>query len=128
MLVANAGAGRYGTTWERDPAEWWQTFEVNVLGVVHCTYAALDRLRATPGAHVVSMSSASAFYGVPEHAVYSASKFAVRGFTEALNLELERDGIHVRCGHGGAIGVRGVAPLAPYLSAFTAAWATTPSC
>ena len=72
-----------------------KTVAVNFLGVVYSTYAALDLLKKTPGARVISMCSASAFYGVPELAVYSASKFAVRGFTEALNLELERYGIWV---------------------------------
>lgn len=69
--------------------------EINVLGVLHCTHAAIPLLRRTPGAHVVSMGSASGIYGVPEIATYSASKFFVRGFTEALSLELERDGIVV---------------------------------
>lgn len=71
-----------------------RTVAVNVLGVVHCTHA-LPLLRRTPGAHVVTMGSASGIYGVPELATYSASKFFVRGFTEALSLELERDGIVV---------------------------------
>ena len=58
-------------------------------------YAALPLLRSTKGAHVVTMGSASGVYGVPELATYSASKFFVRGFTEALSLELEREGIAV---------------------------------
>jgi short-subunit dehydrogenase len=69
--------------------------EVNIHGVVYCIDAALAALKRTPGAHIVSMSSTSAEYGVPDHAVYSASKFFVRGLTEALNIELERDGIQV---------------------------------
>lgn len=72
-----------------------RTAAVNFVGVVNGTHAALDLLKATPGARVVSMCSASALYGVPELAVYSASKFAVRGLTEALNIELERYGITV---------------------------------
>jgi NAD(P)-dependent dehydrogenase (short-subunit alcohol dehydrogenase family) len=71
------------------------TIGVNVIGVVHGVHAALDLLKATPGSHIVSMGSASGFYGVPDLATYSASKFFVRGLTEALNLELERDGITV---------------------------------
>jgi NAD(P)-dependent dehydrogenase (short-subunit alcohol dehydrogenase family) len=72
-----------------------RTAEVNFVGVIQSTYAALELLKRTPGARVVSMCSASAFYGVPEVATYSASKFAVRGLTEALNIELERHGIWV---------------------------------
>jgi short-subunit dehydrogenase len=68
---------------------------VNVLGVSNGVHAALPLLKATPGAHIVSMSSSSAIYGVPEEAMYSASKFAVRALTEALSLELEPYGITV---------------------------------
>jgi short-subunit dehydrogenase len=72
-----------------------RTIDVNVLGVVNGIYAALPLLKRTPGAHIVTMGSASALYGVPDVATYSASKFFVRGLTEALDLELERDGIVV---------------------------------
>jgi len=65
------------------------TLMVNVLGVSNGVHAALPLLKATPGAHIVSMSSSSAIYGVPEEAMYSASKFGVRALTEALSLELE---------------------------------------
>jgi NADP-dependent 3-hydroxy acid dehydrogenase YdfG len=68
---------------------------VNVLGVSNGVHAALPLLKATPGAHIVSMSSSAAIYGVPEEAMYSASKFAVRALTEALSLELETHGITV---------------------------------
>jgi NAD(P)-dependent dehydrogenase (short-subunit alcohol dehydrogenase family) len=73
-----------------------RTVQVNVMGVVNGIAACLDLLRKTPGgAHVVSMGSASGFYGVPELSTYSASKFFVRGLTESLNLELETYGIVV---------------------------------
>lgn len=71
------------------------TIEVNVMGVVNGIAAALPLLKRTKGAHVVTMGSSSAFYGVPELSTYSASKFFVRGLTEALSLELEEDGIVV---------------------------------
>ncbi|WP_372368194.1 SDR family oxidoreductase [Candidatus Uabimicrobium sp. HlEnr_7] len=69
--------------------------QVNIMGVVNGVYACLDILKNTPKAHIVSMCSASAFYGTPEVATYSATKFFVRGFTEALNIELEKKGITV---------------------------------
>jgi NAD(P)-dependent dehydrogenase (short-subunit alcohol dehydrogenase family) len=71
------------------------TVQVNVIGVLHGVHAALDLLKATPGSHIVTMGSASGFYGVPDLATYSASKFFVRGLTEALNIEFERHGITV---------------------------------
>ena len=68
---------------------------VNVLGVTTGIRAALDVLKQTPGARIISMASSACIYGVPEEAVYSASKFAVRALTEALDLELEPYGIRV---------------------------------
>ncbi|MEE2748976.1 MAG: SDR family oxidoreductase [Pseudomonadota bacterium] len=72
-----------------------QIIDINVKGVVHGCRSAYPFLRDTPGAQVINMSSASATYGIPEFAVYSASKFAVQGLTEALNIEWRKDGIHV---------------------------------
>lgn len=72
-----------------------QIIRVNVEGTIIGIRACLDLLRATQGSRVINMSSASAFYGVPEMATYSASKAAIRALTEALNLELEREGITV---------------------------------
>jgi len=68
---------------------------VNVNGVINGIHAALPYLRRAGSAHIISMSSVAAIYGVPEEAVYSASKFAVRGLTEALNIEFEAEGIWV---------------------------------
>lgn len=72
-----------------------RTVEVNVIGVLNGIHTAFGLLKATPGSHVVSMGSASGVYGVPDLATYSATKFFIRGLTEALNLELERHGIVV---------------------------------
>jgi NAD(P)-dependent dehydrogenase (short-subunit alcohol dehydrogenase family) len=68
---------------------------VNVEGVLNCTYHAFTYLHDTRPAVVISMTSASALYGTPDYATYSSTKFWVRGFTEALNIEWERHGIHV---------------------------------
>ena len=68
---------------------------VNVNGVLNCTYLAFPYLSKAPQAKVINMCSLSAEYGLPSEATYSASKFWVRGFTEAMNIEWERHGIHV---------------------------------
>ncbi len=70
--------------------------EVNLKGVINGCYAALPYLRQTAGARVINMSSASAFFGAPGFASYSATKCAVKGLTEALNIEWARHGILVR--------------------------------
>ena len=90
-----AGIMKMGPFGEVPLAEHVRTVEVNVIGVLHGIHLALDLLKATPGAHVISMGSASGIYGVPDLATYSASKFFVRGLTEGLNLELEKHGITV---------------------------------
>lgn len=69
--------------------------DVNVKGVIHSIASALPYLKAQDKTHIITMSSAAAIYGVPDLAVYSASKFAVRGLTEALNIELETHGVWV---------------------------------
>lgn len=69
--------------------------DINVTGLVNMSLAALPALRQADAPVVINMSSASALYGVPHLASYSASKFAVRGLTEALNIEWKRLGIRV---------------------------------
>jgi len=69
--------------------------DVNIKGVLNTIDAGFPFLKATPGAHVVAMSSTSAEYGAPHHAVYSATKFFVRGYTEALNIEWRSHDIQV---------------------------------
>ena len=90
-----AGIMRMGPFDQVPIEEHVRTVEINVIGVLHGIHAAFGLLKATPGAHVVSMGSASGIYGVPDLATYSASKFFIRGLTEGLNLELERHGITV---------------------------------
>jgi NAD(P)-dependent dehydrogenase (short-subunit alcohol dehydrogenase family) len=95
MLLNSAGVGTLAD-FEATPLEKLHaTIEVNVRGVVNCTHAAFPYLKAAGGAKVVNMGSLSSEYGVPSEAVYSASKFFVRGLTEAMNIEWERHGIHV---------------------------------
>jgi short-subunit dehydrogenase len=95
VLFNCAGIMRMGPFDKIDLTEHLKTIRINVDGPVIGTRLALPLLENTPDARVITMSSASAFYGVPDLATYSASKFAVRGFTEALNIELEEKGITV---------------------------------
>ncbi|WP_206050778.1 SDR family oxidoreductase [Nocardioides speluncae] len=96
VLVNNAGILRSGRFAEIPLADQQRIIEVNVTGVLNGCHAAYPYLKRTQGAHVVNLASASAIYGQPELAAYSASKFAVRGLTEALDLEWAGDDITVR--------------------------------
>ena len=94
LLVNNAGIA-YLDRFEEKPLHFHHALEaVNIRGVLNCTYHAYPYLKAARG-RVVNLCSTSAIYGVPGMATYSASKFWVRGFTEALNLEWECQGIQV---------------------------------
>jgi len=87
-LFNNAGIGRHGWFEDIPPDDSDAIIDINVKGVINGVYAALPLLKATKGARVVNVASTAGFVGSPQLAVYSASKFAVRGFTEALDIEL----------------------------------------
>ena len=95
VLFNNAGVLYMGRHHAIDPELKRRTVAVNFQGVLNGIDACFEILKATPGARIVTMSSASALYGTPELAVYSATKAAVSALTEALNIEFEPLGIHV---------------------------------
>ncbi|MEO1101773.1 MAG: SDR family oxidoreductase [Pseudomonadota bacterium] len=87
VLFNNAGVGRHGWFEEITPEDSDWIIDVNVKGVVNGVYACLPLLRQTVGARVVNTASTAGMVGSPQLAVYSATKFAVRGLTEALDAE-----------------------------------------
>lgn len=95
VLFNNAGIGRHGWFEDIPPEEADLIVDVNVKGVINGVYAALPLLRETQEARIVNVASTAGVVGSPRLAVYSASKFAVRGLTEALDVELS--GLGVRC-------------------------------
>lgn len=95
VMINNAGILRSGRFEEMDLGGHFREIDVNAKGVVNGLYAAFPYLRSTPNAVVVNLASASAIYGQPELANYSATKFFIRGITEALDLEWSRCGIRV---------------------------------
>ena len=97
-VFANAGVLFMAPDDQVTPTQKDLQVDVNVKGVMHTFDAAMPYLKAAaPGAHAIAMASTSAEYGSPHHAVYSATKFFVRGYTEALNIEYKPQGINV-CG------------------------------
>lgn len=94
VLFNCAGILRMGKFEDVAPAECRKQLDVNVMGVVLGIQTCLPLLERARGA-IVNMSSASAIYGQPELAVYSASKFAVRALTEALDIELRAKGVRI---------------------------------
>ena len=95
LLFNGAGILRTGAFADIELEQHTRLVQINVLGVLNLCHAAYPYLKVTPEGQVINMGSASALYGVPQLASYSASKFAVRGLTEALELEWREHGIRV---------------------------------
>jgi len=97
ILLNNAGIGRYGWFEDIDPEEADLEVDVNIKGVINGAYAGLPLLKATPGSQLINVASCAGLYGPPRLAVYGATKFAVRGLSEALDAEFVRHGVKVKC-------------------------------
>jgi NAD(P)-dependent dehydrogenase (short-subunit alcohol dehydrogenase family) len=95
VLVNNAGIGAQGAVEANEDAEWLRVLDVNVLGLVRVTRAALPTLRESSQAAIVNTCSIAATTGLPNRAVYSASKGAVLSLTLAMAADLLPDGIRV---------------------------------
>jgi len=95
LLFNNAGVAVTSPFEDAELARHHRLIDINLKGVVNGCHSALPFLKRTRGARVVNMCSASALYGQPMLSTYSATKAAVRGFTEALDIEWQRHGIRV---------------------------------
>ncbi|CAB4566175.1 MAG: SDR family oxidoreductase [Actinobacteria bacterium] len=95
VVVANAGIGAQGGVDANDDAEWHRVFDVNVVGIARTVRAALPHLRRSAAPAVVLTSSIAAWAGLPQRAVYSASKGAVQALGLAMATDLLADGIRV---------------------------------
>jgi NAD(P)-dependent dehydrogenase (short-subunit alcohol dehydrogenase family) len=97
VLVKNAGVGAAGTVETNDLEEWQRVLDVNLLGVVRMTRASLPHLRCSTSAAVVNTCSVAADVGLPQRALYSASKGAVLALTRAMAADHVQEGIRVCC-------------------------------
>jgi 2-keto-3-deoxy-L-fuconate dehydrogenase len=101
ILVNNAGVGAAGTVEDNDDAEWHRVLDVNVLGLVRTTRAALPLLRRAARdrgqAAIVNTCSVAGIAGLPQRALYSASKGAVYALTLAMAADHVAEGIRVNC-------------------------------
>jgi len=111
ILVNNAGIGAAGTVADNPDDEWHRVYDVNVLGIVRVTRAALPYLRRSPHAAIVNTCSIAATAGLPQRALYSATKGAVLSLTLAMAADHIGDGIRVNCVNPGTADTPWVARL-----------------
>jgi 2-keto-3-deoxy-L-fuconate dehydrogenase len=107
ILVNNAGIGAAGTVEDNDDDEWHRVLDVNVLGIVRTTRAALPLLRqavrARGRAAIVNTCSIAGTAGLPQRALYCASKGAVYALTLAMAADYVAEGIRVNCVNPGTV-------------------------
>ncbi|WP_309246065.1 SDR family NAD(P)-dependent oxidoreductase [Verrucosispora sioxanthis] len=97
ILVNNAAIGAVGTIEADTDDDWHRVFDVNVVGIVRVSRAALPYLRASAHAAIVNIGSIAAWLGLPQRALYSASKGAVQALTLAMAADHVAAGIRVNC-------------------------------
>lgn len=105
LIFNNAGVSLAASAETASLADLEWIVGINFWGVVHGTQAFLPHLRASGDGHVVNTSSLFGLIAMPTQSAYNATKFAVRGFTEALRMELELDGapVSATCVHPGGV-------------------------
>ncbi|MEU8928949.1 SDR family oxidoreductase [Streptomyces sp. NPDC048409] len=95
VLVNNAGIGAQGAVADNSDDEWHRVWDINVVGLVRVTRAALPALRSSAHGAIVNVSSIAATAGLPQRALYSATKGAVLSLTRAMAADLLAEGIRV---------------------------------
>ncbi|MEM6325735.1 MAG: SDR family oxidoreductase [Bacteroidota bacterium] len=108
VLVNNAGLGRFGPVDILPEEDWTLQMDVNLTGLFRATRLAVPRMLATKDAgllkgHIVNIASVAGLVGNPSISAYNATKFGVRGFSEATMKELRPKGIRVTCVYPGSI-------------------------
>ena len=108
VLINNAGLGKFGPIDELPLDHWAVQLDTNLGGVFLCTRAAVPMMKKQNektgfGGHIVNIASVAGLIGNPQISAYNATKFGLRGFSEALMKELRGDGIKVSCIYPGSI-------------------------
>ncbi|MFF2078233.1 SDR family NAD(P)-dependent oxidoreductase [Kitasatospora sp. NPDC058162] len=103
ILVNNAGIGAIGTVADNPDEQWLRVLDVNLVGLVRTTRAALPHLRRSARASVVNLGSICVTTGLPQRALYAASKGAVHSLTLSMAADHVREGIRVNCVSPGTV-------------------------
>ena len=108
VLVNNAGLGKFGPLDQLSTENWDVQIDTNLTGVFLCTRAVLSQMKAQNadsgfGGHIVNIASVAGLVGNANISAYNATKFGLRGFSEALMKEVRQDGIKVTCIYPGSV-------------------------
>ena len=108
ILVNNAGLGQFGPLDTLKTEQWDVQMDTNLTGVFLCTRAVLATMKAQNaesgfGGHIVNIASVAGLVGNANLSAYNATKFGLRGFSEALMKEVRQDGIKVTCMYPGSV-------------------------
>lgn len=103
LLFNNAGVSLVDSVSAQSLSDFHWLMNINFWGVVHGVKAFLPLLKQSPEAHIVNVSSLFGLLSLPLQSAYNASKFAVRGYTESLKMEMAGSNISVSCVHPGGI-------------------------
>ena len=104
VLVNNAGVGRFSPVEAVEDDDWDALVATNLSGVFYATRAAVPHMTAAGRGHIVNVASIAGLVGNAGLSVYNATKFGVRGFSEATMKELRPHGIRVSCVYPGSVG------------------------
>jgi NADP-dependent 3-hydroxy acid dehydrogenase YdfG len=103
VLVNNAGIGNFGPIDGFSSEDWHAMFDTNVHGLFYCTRAVLPEMKKQKEGHIINVASLAGTAGTANLAGYCATKYAVRGFSDALFKEVRPDGVRVTCVMPGSV-------------------------
>ncbi len=103
VLINNAGLGYFGYCEDLEEKHWEEMFQTNVYGVYYCTRSVLPKMKEQQKGHIINIASIAGLEGYQQVTGYCATKFAVRGFSDALYKEVRDYGIKVTCVYPGSV-------------------------
>lgn len=103
VLINNAGLGYFGFCDEMEPEKWHEMFATNVNGIFYFTRRVLPGMKEQARGHIFNIASTAALEGYVQTSGYCATKFAVRGFSDALYKEVRDFGVKVTCVYPGSV-------------------------
>jgi NADP-dependent 3-hydroxy acid dehydrogenase YdfG len=103
ILINNAGLGYFGYCEEMPVEQWDEMFQTNVNGMFYCTRQVLAGMKDRQYGQIVNIASIAGLEGYQQVSGYCATKFAVRGFSDALYKEVREDGVRVTCVYPGSV-------------------------